>query len=87
MLGDQPLSVDSSIQNWASGQGGWIADNLGRALLLPNDTHYFAKGIGKAISLRLRWHTIAVSSKSFPFFTYLPIISIFAFNLVSNNFN
>ncbi|XP_030950334.1 uncharacterized protein LOC115974227 [Quercus lobata] len=61
MLGDCPLPTDSCIQNWASGQGGWIVDSLGQTLLLPDDMQYFVEGSDEAISLKLKWHTIATS--------------------------
>ena len=80
MLGDRPLPTDSCIRNWASGQGGWIADSLGQTLLLPDNMQYFAEGSDEAISLKLKWHTIAVNF-NFSLFIYLRIISISTSNL------
>ena len=51
-------------------------DSLGQALLLPNDMQYFAEGSDETVSLRLKWHTIAVSSKLFPFLL-IGLLSLF----------
>ena len=67
MLGDSLLPTNSSIRNWASGQGHWIADSLGQALLLPDDMQYFSEGSDDVISFRLKWHTIAVNLDLFFF--------------------
>ena len=38
--------------------------------------HFFAEGSDEAVSLRLKWHTIAVSSKLFPFLL-IGLLSLF----------
>lgn len=48
-----------------------------------DDVQYFTDGSDEAVSLRLKWYTIAVSSKFFPFVIYSLIISTLVFNLVS----
>nr|POE98879.1 hypothetical protein CFP56_44641 [Quercus suber] len=61
MLGDCLFPTNSYIQNWASRQGGRIIDNLKQALLLPDDMQYFVEGSAEAISVKLKWHTIAAA--------------------------
>lgn len=54
--------MTSSLRNWASGEGGRIAQNLGKGLQLPKDVHYFSDGSDEALAVRLQWHSIAVTS-------------------------
>lgn len=42
-------------------------------LLLPDDMQYFVEGSDEAMSLRLKWHTIAVNS-NLPLFIYFHIM-------------
>lgn len=80
LLGDHPLPTNSCIRSWANGQGGRITDSLGQALLFLDNMQYFAKGNNEAISLKLKWHAIAVNF-NFSHFIYFRIISISTSNL------
>lgn len=67
-LGKEPLLATSILQTWRKGEGGCIADNLGQALMLPKDVHFWVNVKDKDMVLNLKWHTITVSVLSRYFF-------------------
>lgn len=76
MLGDEPLTVTSTIRNWSSRGGGWIAWSLRQALQLLNDVRYFSESSDEALAVRLQWHTIAVTL-ILCLFNFYYVISLF----------
>ena len=64
MLGDKPLPNDSSVQTWRNGLGGHVVDSLGQALPLSEDMQHYSSCRDEDIALKLKWHTIAVSTPS-----------------------
>lgn len=67
-LGEGPLLATSILWTWRKGKGGRIADNLGQALLLLEDVHFWDDVKDEDIVLNLKWHTIALSALSQYFF-------------------
>jgi len=43
------------------GKGGWVVDSLRKALLLPEEVHFWEYITDEDIVLNLKWHSIAVS--------------------------
>jgi len=76
ILGDKPLPNDSYVQTWRSELGGQVAKSLVQALFMPEDMQHYSDCQEKDISLKLKWHTIAVSTSfppSPPFFFFLSV--------------
>lgn len=76
MLGEGPLPSTSSIQTWRKGDDGWVADSLGKALLLLEDVYFWDHITDEDIVLNVKWHSIAVSilPQSFSVTSYVYVL-------------
>ena len=54
--------MDMHLRMWRQGETGVLAKNLDKALLLPNDMHFWEDCKDEDIALNFKWHTITVST-------------------------
>lgn len=66
-LGERPLPTTLFILTWRKGKGGWVVDNLRKALLLLEDVHFWEQITNEDIVLNLKWQSIVVSLSSTTF--------------------
>lgn len=66
-LGERPLPTTLFILTWRKGEGGWVVNNLRKALLLLEDVHFWEKITNEDIVLNLKWQSIVVSLSSTTF--------------------
>lgn len=80
-LGDKALPSSSYIRTWRSGEGDQVSNSIRHALLLSTDIEHYIGCRGNDLVLKLKWHTIVVSSISSQAF-----INIIKFTSVTSRF-
>lgn len=60
--GNGLIPLDSHLQTWRKGEAVHLVDSLGRALLLPDDLHFWEEFKDEYFALNLKWHSIVVST-------------------------